>query len=54
MGNKKFKALPVYETGLYLNNDVKSLKLIGLGQSKKPALLVGNNKKECQLISLEI
>ncbi len=54
MGDKKFKALPVHESGLYLNDDVKSLKLIGLGSDKKPTLLVGNNKKECQLISLKI
>jgi hypothetical protein len=49
-GNKFFKTLTVYESGLFLNKDTKSLKLLGLGKNKQPALLAGNNKGQCQLI----
>ncbi len=52
-GDRTFKALSVYETGLFLNHDVKSLQLIRLGKDKKPTLLVGNNQEACQLILME-
>lgn len=51
-GNKEFEALAVYESGLFLNKDTKSLNLLGLGKGKRPSLVVGNNKEKCQLISI--
>ncbi len=51
-GDKNFETLPVYKSGLYLGNDVKSIEYIELGKDKKPALVVGNNKAACELVRL--
>ena len=52
MGGRDWKPLPVYESGLYLSNDVKSMKLIKLGKSRRPVLIIGNNKAACQVVEL--
>jgi enediyne biosynthesis protein E4 len=52
MGRRDWKPLRVYESGLYISNDVKSMKLIRLGKSKRPVLIVGNNKAACQVVEL--
>ncbi len=49
-GKRNWKVLPVYESGLYLANDLKSLVLIHLGKEGQPALLAGNNKGPVQLV----
>lgn len=53
-GNRDFSVIPVHESGLYLDHDVKSLKLIELGKNKKPVILVGNNKNACQLVDFKL
>ena len=51
-GDRKWKALDVHESGLYISGDVKSLELIELGPNKKPTLLVGNNKGPLELVEI--
>lgn len=49
-GTGDFEALTAEKSGLYLNKDVKDIKLITLGSAKKQGVLVANNNDYLQLI----
>ncbi|MFQ5447184.1 MAG: FG-GAP-like repeat-containing protein, partial [Saprospiraceae bacterium] len=51
-GGRNWKPLKVYESGLYIANDVKSMKLVEFGKNKRPVLIIGSNKAACQAVEL--
>ncbi len=53
MGDKKWNALAVHESGLYMANDAKSIQLLELGENKSPAVIVGNNSERCQVFIID-
>ena len=52
-GNKNWHPLEVYESGLYMANDVKSILYFEMGSTKKPAIVVGNNREKCQVFNID-
>ena len=51
-GDRKFRTLRVYEAGLYLPGDVKTLETIKLGKEQQKGFLVGRNRGELELYGL--
>ena len=52
LGDRKFNALSVQESGLYISGDVKCLESIDLGKSKRKGFLVGNNRGPLELLEI--
>lgn len=53
-GNRKWKSLSVYESGVYLANDVKSLETISIGKNRKENIIIaGNNRGPVEVLKLE-
>lgn len=53
MGGKKWHPLEVYESGLYMANDVKSILFLEIGKNKTPAIITGNNREKCQVFLID-
>ncbi|RMD97259.1 MAG: VCBS repeat-containing protein [Deltaproteobacteria bacterium] len=51
-GGREWEPLPVYESGLFLDGDLKSLALIRRGPQQASLLIAGNNKAPCQVVAL--
>jgi len=51
-GGREWEPLPVYESGLFLDGDLKSLALIRGVPQQAPLLIAGNNKAPCQVVAL--
>jgi hypothetical protein len=52
-GNMSFEAVPPFRSNLFLDGDVKGLKLISLSGSDQPGILVANNNAAVQLIEVK-
>lgn len=51
-GNKTWKALSVQETGLCVDKDVKSMKLLNIGDARRSWIVVGNNNDSLQIVEI--
>ncbi len=50
-GNGSFVAVPAWESGIFIPEDVKSMAVISRGSNFSPLLLVGNNNSRMQVIA---
>ncbi len=51
-GNKTWETLKVEDTGLFLDKDVKSMKLLNVGDAGRSWIVVGNNNDYLQVAEI--
>jgi hypothetical protein len=52
-GKGNFKSVPAFESGLFLNGDVRGLNLIRLGVSKSRGIIAGKNNSYVQIVGIK-